>query len=688
MKKWIALLLLLTVLISCCACAGQNAQNQETTEPSAEATEEVTEATTGSSAQPSAPSAEELYGHIDQTKPMDGVYKIWNKDGVLNMVNDPAGSYEILCRIDMEGATVAPIGTADQPFTGSIKGGNYTISNFTVAGGADGAFGFIGVNKGKVRNVVMDNVTFQPDGAAKNIGALAGINEGQLTNCIITNGTMAVEAAAEGANVGGAVGTNTGEVSITKVTVDITCSAPGVRNVGGVAGCAEGGTLKFVDTNGALVVTGENKTVGLFAGTAKDVDFNTLAFVGSANTLNGVLFTNFAGAEENVNAEDCLWRDNDREEISAESRALRNKVVQAIYDLGSIKWKVKQDLTHSCYCQLSSCHGTYSTQYTYYGVPYNHKCSPTARMEYCIDENGYLQDWVYDLESLDGFDMYFGTDCTGAVLQAWWTVSNSVDFYNTGSMAAYYRMGTLPVGDYVWDIPMSSKNWTDSYIEANDEQTMYEAYGQMRAGDGYVYRIDVGGHARMAAEDAVVVRDQQGLINPEYSYVISHEQGASYRNDETKEISTFRLGYKYTFANLYFDWAIPVTCEELLTGEMEPVECKLVDGCDGFAGMYTGKVEANYCLVSVDINLTDDQGNVVLNKPMFCTSVSKYTEFGSNDVTSRSLTLDYEMGYFASCLRDISFEQGKTYNYTFTANLTTGDSIQIHEGSFVYGQTQ
>ena len=683
MKKWIALLLLLAVLISCCACAGDPANNNETTEPSAEATEEVTEA--AQSGQPATPTPEELYGHIDQTKPMDGVYKIWNKDGVLNMANDPAGSFEILCDIDMEGATVAPIGSVSQPFTGSIKGGNYTISNFTVSGGADGAFGFVAVNQGKIRNVVMDNVTFQPDAAAKEIGPLAGINEGQLTNCVITNGTMAVEASAADANVGGIVGTNTGEISISKITVDVTCSAPGVANVGGVAGYAEGGELKFVDANGALVITGENKTVGLYAGTAKNVEFNTIAFVGSANTLNGELFTNFAGSEENVVAEDCLWRDNDKEEISPEARALREKVVQAIYDLGTVQWKVRQDVTHSCYCQLSSCHGSYSTQYTYYGVPYNHKCSPTARMEYCIDEEGYLKDWVYDLESLDGFDMYFGTDCTGAVLQAWWTVSNSVNFYNTGSMGPYYDLGTLPVGDYVWDIPMSSKNWTDSYIEANDEQTMYEAYGQLRAGDAYVYRIDVGGHARMAAEDAVVVRDQQGLINPEYSYVICHEQGASWRNDETKEISTFRLNYKYTFANLYYDWTIPVTCEELLTGEMEPVECYLEGGCDGYAGMFTGMVKANYCLISVDIHLTDSQGNVILSKPMFCTSTSKYTEFGSNDVTSRSLTLDYDMGYFASCLRDIQFEQGETYSYTFTANLTTGDSIQIKDGQFVYG---
>ena len=683
MKKWIALLLLLAVLISCCACTGDPANNDETTEPSAEATEEVTEA--AQSGQPAAPTPEELYGHIDQTKPMDGVYKIWNKDGVLNMANDPAGSFEILCDIDMQGATVAPIGSVSQPFTGSIKGGNYTISNFTVSGGADGAFGFVAVNQGKVRNVVMDNVTFQPDGAAKEIGPLAGINEGQLNNCVITNGTMAVEASAADANVGGIVGTNTGEISITKITVDVTCSAPGVVNVGGVAGYAEGGELKFVDANGALVITGENKTVGLYAGTAKNVEFNSIAFVGSANTLNGELFINFVGAEENVTADSCLWRDNDKEEISPEARALREKVVQAIYDLGTVKWKVRQDVTHSCYCQLSSCHGSYSTQYTYYGVPYNHKCSPTARMEYCIDEEGYLKDWVYDLESLDGFDMYFGTDCTGAVLQAWWTVSNSVNFYNTGSMSPYYGWGTLPVGDYVWDIPMSSKNWTDSYIQANDEQTMYEAYGQMRAGDAYVYRIDVGGHARMAAEDAVVVRDQQGLINPEYSYVICHEQGASWRNDETKEISTFRLNYKYTFANLYYDWTIPVTIEELLTGEMEPVECVLEGGCDGYAGMFTGTVKANYCLISVDINLTNSKGEVILSKPMFCTSTSKYTEFGSNDVTSRSLTLDYDMGYFASSLRDIQFEQGETYNYTFTANLTTGDSIQIKDGQFVYG---
>ena len=77
MKKLISLLMILAVLLSLCACGSNpNTPDNETTDPSVEATEAPTEEQSkpGLSFTP-----EQLYGHIDQTKPDDkGVYKIWN----------------------------------------------------------------------------------------------------------------------------------------------------------------------------------------------------------------------------------------------------------------------------------------------------------------------------------------------------------------------------------------------------------------------------------------------------------------------------------------------------------------------------------------------------------------------------------------------------------------------------------
>ena len=93
---------------------------------------------------------EEMYGHIDQTVPMGGIYKIWNAEGVKMIADHPDGKFEILCNIDMGGATLRPLGTKDQPFTGEIKSIGSNISNFKIEGSVDGCLGFIIVNKGHV----------------------------------------------------------------------------------------------------------------------------------------------------------------------------------------------------------------------------------------------------------------------------------------------------------------------------------------------------------------------------------------------------------------------------------------------------------------------------------------------------------------------------------------------------------
>ena len=681
MKKWICMLLLLGITLSCCACAGEETVQTQPTETTQLPTEEpVAEQTP---AMPQTQTPEQLFGHINQLEPVDGVYKIWNAEGVKNMANHPDGDFELLCNVDMAGAELVPIGSAEKPFTGKVEGSSFTISNFTLTGGADGNFGFVAVNKGAVRNLTLDQVTFKPDSAAKNIGALAGINEGKLTRCKAI-GVLSVEQTAADANCGSCAGISSGDVSYTELYVDMLVTAADAVNVGGIAGSLQGGKLEYVESYGKLEIEGQQKHVGLYAGTAKDTELIACVFSGETNKHNGQLFTNFNGLEENVTATDCLWRDNDVEPLPDNVRALRQKVVDAMNAMGSVKWNLHKDLIHSCTCQLSSCHGSYSTQYTYYGLPYNHKSSPLERFEYCLTEDGYIPDWFYDLPSFDGFDRYFGTDCSAALQQAWWTVSNSVTLYNTNNIAPYYNMGTIPVGDYKWDMPMEN-NWTQVYIDAVDEQTMYEAYGKMRAGDGYVCRGEVGGHTRMAVEDAVVVRDQEGKINPKYSYVISSEQGATIRDDATMTISTWKLNFKYTFANLYYDWYIPVTCEELLSGEMEPLEVTLESGCEGYAGMFTGTVKANYRMNGLTMKIVNGSGDVILDRTMW-TSVDRQADFGSNAVTGRMLIMEQDMARFTAWLQDIAFEKGETYHYTVTAHVATGDKVEVLSSNFVYGE--
>jgi len=677
MKKLISLLMLFAILLSCCACGTEEAASTPATESVPETTQDLE-------------SPEVLYGHIDQTKPVDGVYQIWNAEGVKLMMTKPDAKIQVLCDIDMGGATLTPIAE----FTGELNGGNVTISNFTLQGGEEDSFGFVTVNKGKIHDLIIADVTFVPGKSAKHFGALVGTNAGELSRCTVS-GTMTVPAAADSADCGATVGTNTGTVKNINATVDVTYTAPGSANVGGIVGSTQGGAVEYCESHGKLTVTGQNKTVGLFAGKSADVVFNTCVFGGADNSLDGKLFTNFTGNAEDDElavAPGALWRDNACIEPLPESNmALRQKVVDAMYDMCSVKWKVRQDLVHTCTCLLEGCHGTYSEMYTYYGVPYNHKRSSYARFVYCLDEEGYLKDWVYDQESFNGFDLYIGSDCSACVQQAWLTVSNSVYFTSTRQIPEVYGKGPVAVGDYVCDFELqpvvkngNTYRLTDQYINATDYQVMMDSYAAMRPGDAIVNQVEAGGHTRMIASYPVIVRDQEGKINAEYSYVLTHEQGASIRDDEKMEYSSCRVNWKYTFANLYESWYVPVACPELVEGKMDTPEATLEGGCQGYAGMYTGKVQANFMIDSITLKIVDEDGNVVLDKPYFIT-VQDPDYYGGMDYAARSYIDSADLADLARFLPEVNFTQGKDYSYTVTANLATFDNIVVNEGSFTYG---
>ena len=677
MKRFLSVLMLVAILLSCCACAKKDAPAPTSTAPIVQDVLKM--------------DPKELYGHIDESQPVDGVYKIWSLKGVQQLAKTPNATFEVLCHIDLEGATLAPI----PEFTGEINGGNWTIKNFTVEGDVEN-FGFIGINKGNVHNVTLENVTFKPGSSAKNLGGWAGINEGKLLRCYLNESNMNVSATAENAACGEYVGINTGYMGNMGGAVNVEYTASAAANVGGLVGVAKGGTIEYVQTDGKLTVTGANKTTGLFVGDASDVIFVNCMFRGEDNSQDGKLFLNFTGNaddDELVVAENGLWRDNGAiEPLPEKVMAARNKVVQAMADLVTCEWRVKQDLVHTCTCQLSGCHGTYSTQFTYVGLPYNHKSSSLARFTYILNEDKTVGDWFYDLASYDGFDIYIGADCSSCVQQAWWTVSNSTDTLNTTYIPAAYGKGTIAVGPYKCDFKLTTQTregvstlFTAEYLEANDYQTIMESYAAMRPGDAIVNKVAAGGHTQMCATFPVIVRDQQGLINGENSYIRVHEMGgSSNQTDEANGIMSQTSYYDYfSFAWMYSDCYVPVTCEELLTGELEPVEAYLDGAVDGHSGMFTGRVHTNYHLDYVKLTIIDENGKEVLDHPMF-TSTQKTQDYGGNYWTARIYTDWFDMAEFANIMTRTELANGK-YTYKITACPATFDQIVVHEGSFTIG---
>ena len=134
---------------------------------------------------------------------------------------------------------------------------------------------------------------------------------------------------------------------------------------------------------------------------------------------------------------------------------------------------------------------------------------------------------------------------------------------------------------------------------------------------------------------------------------------------------------------LYNDCYIPVTCEELITGELEPVEAYLDGKVDGYSGMMTGRVHTNYHLDYVKLTIINEKGEEVLDHPQF-TTAQKSADYGGNYFTGRMYTDWMDMSDFANILSITELSAGN-YTYKVTACPATFDQIVVHEGSFSIG---
>lgn len=680
MKRIIAVLLLIGLLISCSACG---------TEPVSEVEETLPSAQQGGSEEVQTPVVPEAdpFADINELEPNDeGVYQIHTVEGLLNMANHLDGYFELLCDIDLGGAVWTPIGTVDAPFTGTFNGRSggvqYSVKNFVInTPTADGDMGFFGVNDGDMRNVSLQDVTVISNADTLRVGSLAGTNNGTILRCV-ASGTITVEQAAENNACGGIVGLNTGELNTTEVAVTVNHSAAGKANVGGLAGSLTSGKISDVNTTGNLIVTGgEQKKVGLFIGSAKNLEANVMKFVGTDNRVDGKLYTEFFGEQENVTATECRWRDNSMEPLPEKAQALRETVVAKMREMGSIEWTVSQNMSIDCYCGKNGmCRRVYIPGVTYKGMPYQHKGGNLDRFMYGLDENNVVQDWVYELAAPDGYDVYLGSDCSSSVQHAWTSVANSMDVVGTGWMLPDKNTGTLPVGDYVWQLPDGTTSYyTTDYRDATGEEGVYEALAHCRMGDGIVSYTDAGGHTRMVAEDAVVIRDESGKIDPSVSYIVTHEQGHTSSGEGWE--STWSLDRVCNFASLYQDAYMPMTIKELVTGETETPVATLEDGMEGKAGLTAGTVVSNWFLNSVSMVITDSTGAEVINHEMFVT-VGRYEDYGTWQVDLRNLQKEYNLAHFAQALKGTYFDPAEEYHCVITAHLGNGDAIVVKDYSF------
>ena len=460
------------------------------------------------------------------------VYEIKTAADLQQIAKDPKGDYILLSDIDMSGIEWKPI--AD--FSGTLDGNGKTVQNLTIDESKDADLGlFASVEaEGVIKDLSLENVTIHAEETkAQNIGTLVGTLEGKLKN-----------------------------VTATGVIYD---DRDGV-NVGCLAGLA---------LDGADVDAGRSVTVKDAAGIRKTADLaaDVKLFV-AKDTNRGLV-----GKVEGDAYVTGLWRDSfhssQRQPEAIQTR--QQKAVDYMYKMGTVAWSVTKKITHYGTTDKEKKNSNIHTQVfepgeTYYGIPYDHPSGSYERFVYCLDENGTMKDWVTAMgDSTWGGDLaftkYMGNDCSAAVAWAWMQISpNHVGKSEGGAYVLLTSemvpninnqgsFGVYPVGSWNGEkftekgAPYSvmAMTRTPEIFKANGVERMYEAYAHTRMADALLFG-DPGGHVRLVAEDPVVIRDGEGVINPDMSYFLCHEQGDGlYNNRYEDSHSSWRLNYPYTF---------------------------------------------------------------------------------------------------------------------------------------------
>ena len=295
---------------------------------------------------------------------------------------------------------------------------------------------------------------------------------------------------------------------------------------------------------------------------------------------------------------------------------LRETAVRAMRDLLSIQWTPAEKISYFNTAGRDK-QFDYMPGETYGGLLYTGASSGLFHfLEFYDAETGVLS---YPGTG-DELRKNIGSGCADSLLWAWATVSNSFSCGYYPSMMVY-KNGFLPVGGYTYDFSLQSYYMmpTQTIIEKNTAKVIYEAYTQVLPADSLISSsVD---HAMMVIENPTVVRDAAGNIDTEKSFVMLQDQrGGTGKGFLDEEVDGKTVHYnsarnlKMTFKELLEKNYIPVTCAEF-TGEKayEKAEVKLQgEKCKTLSDAQNAVIESNYPLVTINMILTDNDGNTAV----------------------------------------------------------------------------
>ena len=634
----------------------------------------------------------------------DGVIEIYSASGLKQISANPAGSYKLMNDIDMQGANWIPLAK----FTGKFDGNGKTISNVNIPYSVSGLHttnpkkinqGFFGDTSlsAVIRDVNFENITVTATEEAEYIGLVIGSNRGVIENVNVTGTIIDTRETYE---------TNT----YIGVAVGRICNPNGENKAGTFVG---GAALSITDDAGVDTTTGLTAKAVLQIANRDELN----------KTGTGYNKIGLVGWHPDDAIISGIWAEttNDTDLQSAKVQANRAEVIRYMNEMSTIQWTPTKDLK---WVNSNGESKTYKAGVTYTGLPYTHNNGSLERFQSILDENGYV------LESMEtgsyvagegyfGWVQYAGNNCSTAVNWSWLRVSNAfakqqpthTTPYHGGHMGNYqvatatmiptedtranraiYAVGNWDVFSTIVDgkrvdaeyddskaaYTCTDEKYTGEVLQNNGLDTMLEAYAMARGGDAMVAfaekwneTLNNAGHARLLAADTIVIRDKNGVIDQNASYVITTEQGGG-----GVSRSTWRTNWKYSLRELlddsadsqstgYWNTYIPITIRAL---QDDHTRGSYTTIADPVTNPYTGRVFSNYRINSTIVTIMS--GNEVV-----CTS-EVFTGVGP---TSASYSGHHQAMYLdghKEAVQSAGLVAGQTY--TFSVQVLTSDG-KLHD---------
>ena len=356
----------------------------------------------------------------------------------------------------------------------------------------------------------------------------------------------------------------------------------------------------------------------------------------------------------------------------------RQAVVAFMDYAQTFTWTAADD--QSYYISDSMGYHNLQKNYIYGGLPYVHLGSGNVYrfMDYMDPATGVL-----DVKNAMAEPMLFGNQCSLCVYYAFSRVINSV---HTGAYTSYlnYKNGYIPIGPYTYTLERNQfieGVWdTSDVCLENGEQVMFESYALALPADGMVSP----GHAIMVTGTPHVVRNENGEIDAERSYIVYSDQtngwgiGTNSQGD-IYQYTRANFGH-FSFAKLYADGYVPFTFAEFLgTDPIEETEVTYTHtgSTITWEQLIGSTVSSNYGVSDIYAIFTDSQGNEVYKLAMRARlSLVRELTFGI-DVMVTGVNTTTQWGSLDK------LSPTEDYTVQIVAQLTTGERPVLWEGAYL-----